>query len=38
LEVDPRWHETFFDRDWLAIAVGQDDEHNRAGLPSLSTG
>ena len=30
MEADPRWYETFFDRDWLAIAVGQDDEHNRA--------
>jgi len=29
LEADPRWYETFFDRDWLAVAVGQDEERNR---------
>ena len=25
-EADPRWYESFFDDDWLVIALGHDDE------------
>ena len=26
IEADPRWYESFFDDDWLVIALGHDDQ------------
>ncbi|MGI9081327.1 MAG: SAM-dependent methyltransferase [Thermoleophilaceae bacterium] len=34
-EVDPRWYETFFDGDWLAMAVDDDEELTRAEVRFL---
>lgn len=34
-EVDPRWYETFFDRDWLTMAVDHDAELTRAEVGFL---
>jgi len=29
-EVDPRWYETFFEGDWLELAVNHDERQTRA--------
>ena len=29
IEADPRWYESFFDDDWLVIALGHDDERTQ---------
>ena len=34
-EVDPRWHESFFDRDWLAVADQPDERRDRAEVDFL---
>lgn len=35
LEVDPRWYESFFDRDWLVLADHSDEQRNRAEVDFL---
>lgn len=34
-EVDPHWYETFFEEDWLELAVGHDEELTRAEVSFL---
>ena len=34
-EVDPHWYRTFFDRDWLALAIDHDEELTRAEVRFL---
>ena len=35
MSVDPRWYETFFDRDWLDVASRMPDEFTRGEVDSL---
>lgn len=34
-EIDPRWYETFFEGDWLELAVDHDEELSRAEVNFL---
>jgi ubiquinone/menaquinone biosynthesis C-methylase UbiE len=34
-EADPRWYESFFDDDWLVIALGHDDERTPGQVDAI---
>lgn len=36
MEADPRWYETFFDRDWLTIAAGLHEQTTRGEVDFLA--
>lgn len=36
MEADPRWYETFFDRDWLTIAAGLHEQATRGEVDFLA--
>lgn len=36
VEADPRWYETFFDRDWLTIAAGLHEQTTRGEVDFLA--
>ena len=34
-EADPRWYESFFDDDWLVIALANDDERTPGQVDAI---